>query len=520
MALGEDPEGRMGLGATLPWLSDIHGAIAHLEQAYAAFRHRPDPLLAAVCATRIAFHQIAHLSNAAAASGWLARATGLVEDHGLDPLRGELLLVKGLLTENPTDGERWAREALEMGRRSGDHDLELCGLSQLGAVLVAQGRSTEGIALLDEAMAGCLGGEPGNLETVVFACCQTMVALARCADFERAMQWVRAAERFVERYGAPFFHAECRAVYARVLFGTGDWSRADIAAREAIELARGTVPAFEARALATLAELWLAKGRIEEAERLFAGREASPEAVPALARIHLSRGEPAVAAAIIRRRLNVIGEGQLESSWLLELMGEAEITQGEDAIALERGRTLVKLGGSLACEIIAARGHRLSGQALARTDVLAASRSLDEALACFVRLQMPYEAARTHLLLAQALCETQPEMATRDGRAALDAFESLGATADADAAASLLRRMGVKGPRVGPKRLGKLTRREREVLALLGEGLSNPDIGKRLFVSRKTVEHHVASILSKLELTSRAQAAAEAVRLGEKPARE
>jgi DNA-binding NarL/FixJ family response regulator len=59
-----------------------------------------------------------------------------------------------------------------------------------------------------------------------------------------------------------------------------------------------------------------------------------------------------------------------------------------------------------------------------------------------------------------------------------------------------------------------LTTREVEVLALLGEGLRNSEIAAQLVVSRRTVDHHVSTILRKLDVRTRAQAGTEAVRLG------
>jgi DNA-binding NarL/FixJ family response regulator len=59
-----------------------------------------------------------------------------------------------------------------------------------------------------------------------------------------------------------------------------------------------------------------------------------------------------------------------------------------------------------------------------------------------------------------------------------------------------------------------VTARERDVLRLLAEGLTNREIGERLVVSEHTVHRHVTNILRKLELPSRAAAAAYAVRAG------
>jgi len=72
----------------------------------------------------------------------------------------------------------------------------------------------------------------------------------------------------------------------------------------------------------------------------------------------------------------------------------------------------------------------------------------------------------------------------------------------------------VSNPGAGDAGLDQLTAREREVLALLGRGLSNRDLAAALFVAEKTVKTHVSAILSKLHLTDRTQAALFAVRHG------
>src|SRR5439155_13736856 len=143
----------------------------------------------------------------------------------------------------------------------------------------------------------------------------------------------------------------------------------------------------------------------------------------------------------------------------------------------------------------------------AAEDPAAARGHLERSLGLFVRLRMPHAAARAHLAMAQAIAGTDRDTAVQEGRQALRTFEDLGATQDADRAAAFLRSLGVAG-RTGPKLLGELSKREVEVLRLLGEGLTNAEIAARLYISTKTVATHVGNVFAKLQLRNRAEAAA------------
>jgi len=159
-----------------------------------------------------------------------------------------------------------------------------------------------------------------------------------------------------------------------------------------------------------------------------------------------------------------------------------------------------------------AHGERLLGRALATGKVAMARQHLHVALREFVRLRMPFETARTRSLTAQALREFEPELAEAEARAALAVFENLGAREDAGATDSLLRQIHDIARMLPDETSGLsgLSRREVEVLRLVALGLSNQEVAERLTLSKHTVHRHVSSILAKLDLSSRAAAAAYA----------
>jgi DNA-binding CsgD family transcriptional regulator len=139
--------------------------------------------------------------------------------------------------------------------------------------------------------------------------------------------------------------------------------------------------------------------------------------------------------------------------------------------------------------------------------------------------QIGGEWARAAELWTEIGCPYEAALALADAdddatlRQALETLQSLDATPAAAIVARRLRERGAsglpRGPRAATRRNpANLTARELEVLELVAQGLRNADIADRLFLSAKTVDHHVSAILRKLGVHTRGEAGAEAVRLG------
>jgi ATP/maltotriose-dependent transcriptional regulator MalT len=505
----ETAEAFEGLSDALFWLDEVGPSLDHRMRAYALYREGGDLCRSARAALWLAMGYISALGNVAAANGWLQRAERLLDEAGPCSERGWFEQLRGKMSPDASATARHARQAVEIARQHGDADLEVWALSEEGRALVSLGQVEEGMAMLDEAVAAATAGEARSLFVVGNTCCNMLSACDRAADFERAVQWCRVVDEFTRRYHClPIFHY-CRVVHGGVLIATGRWEEAEKELKGALQAVERIYPSEKVHSLSRLALLCVRRGRLEEAGQLLAGVETQGVAAEASASLHLARGQAVLAGALLERRLEVLGDG-LPAAPLLRLLVDARLGLGD----LEAAR-----GAATRLSGIAERSRRPPIQALAllasaRVELAcggAAHALLERACTLFEESGMPFEAAVTRLEWARALVGSDREIAAEDARLAFSAFERLGARPHADQAAALLRELGVGSP-PGPHVSGELTRREREVLGLLSHGLSNLEIGGRLFISPKTVEHHVGRILSKLGLRSRAEAVAWALR--------
>ena len=501
-----------GLAQDLYRQVDYPASMEAHERAYRAY-HQEGNLLGAARAARTLAWMHGNLSGDwAVANGWLGRARSLLEEADPDSAEhGWVQAMAAVAEPDPARREACFRAAAEVGRRCGDVDLWTDATGWIGLTLVLAGRETEGMAFLDEALAGVCAGESSDIYVTEGVFCGMFLACELAHDVARAEQWLRAADELVRRRGLVAIGGFCRAHYGGILTEAGRWREAEEELAEAARIFERSYVDMRARVLVRIADLRVRQGRLEEAALLLEGLDQHPDAVRPLAALRLARGEYALARDGLERVLADPDLAWTASVPLLALLVEVHLGRGNVEAAAEAADRL----RDVACAHPSLYPRACAALAWGRVCVASgtgdARACLHEALTLFSRAQMPAELARARLELARAVAAERPEVAVSEAKAALETFERLEAARDADAAAALLRSLG--GPaRTGPKGREGLTKRESEVLELLGHGLSNPEIGDRLFISAKTVEHHVGRILAKLALRNRAEAAAFAAR--------
>ena len=507
-----------GLGRALWWLQDTEGAIAHVERAYAAHREAGDARRAAADALWLAREFVAAYGNDAVGSGWIARAEGLLREAGDVPEQGWLDLSRAERSGDPEEMRRHAEAALDVARRLREADLEAAALVRIGYAEVATGSVETGTGKVDEALAAATGGEVRSLETIGDVICVGIAACELAADWRRIEQWGQAVEGWITSHDHVAVLGFCYACCAEMFIASGEWEMADGMLAEGLKAMQ--VANLRARCVhpaSKLAELRVNQGRLGEAEQLLEGFEELPESTHALASLYLAKGETAMAAAVLHRRLNAIGGANVLAAPFLSLLVEVQLAQGDVAGAEATAARLSGVAEGSSLPRLEALAVLARGRVAAASADPGAAAILGSAISSFAAQNLPLDAARARFELARALESSQPDVALGEARTALAEFERLGAPRQADAAAAFLREHGVAG-RTGPKGIGELSRREREVLALIGEGLTNAEIATRLFISTKTAGNHVSNILSKLNLRSRTEAAAHALRhLGADP---
>jgi len=509
-------------GEVLEDLGKAHYLLLELDEtiecwhgAYAEYRRAGLGGGAVRVARKVASLHGTYRGDWAVASGWIGRAKDLLSGVDADAEHGWVALTTGMFEPDRSRKHEALEQALAVAAAIGDAELRCAAQAYYGASLVHAGRVEEGMMRLDESLAAAIGGEIDDQVVIEEIFCQLFAACERAHDLTRADQWLRAGEQLAAQRCLPNVTAYCRTHYGGLMTAAGRWPEAEEALTEGVRLWALGKRTLRSGALARLAELRVRQGRFAEAEQLLAGLALTDECARPLAALRLAEGRITEAEETLERCLDGMTVGA-DSIPLLSLLVDAQLAGGNADGAQQ---TVDRMGRVPEDELgpYARASISLAAGRVALATGADARPMLRAALDGFTRAQCPWETACCRIELAIASAEERREVAVAEARAAYDAFERLQAARHVDAAAALLRSLGVKVASATADG-GPLTRRERDVLDLLGEGLSNPEIAGRLYISRKTVEHHVGNILAKLGLRSRAEAAAYSART--KPAAE
>ncbi|MGZ5338766.1 MAG: LuxR C-terminal-related transcriptional regulator [Thermoleophilaceae bacterium] len=502
-----------GLGWAGWWLADEELTFRARQSAFRAYRDAGDPASAARVAAWIAADFREFRGEEAVGQGWLERARRLLANVPEGADHGWLAVIECDFALNvdgdPERAVTLASYAAELGRGLGVPDLEALGLALEGSALVLRGQVDEGMRRLDEASAIAAGEDLHLPVTPAWAFCCLIFACDGVGDFPRAAQWCDIMRRFSERWGGRQIMGVCRSAYGRVLATRGDWTAAEGELTAAVEDLQAARPGMASAGLVRLGELRARQGRSDEARALF--EQAGAAGLVGLGELALDDGDAAGAVDAAERVLRQLHETDvLDRLPPLELLVRARADLDELEAARTAFAELTECCATVGTPYVLARSRLVAGElAVAGGHHDEARRAFEDAVDSFTAGSAPYDAAVSRLALAGALVALgRDERAASEVLAARETFERLGAARD------LLRAEGAPRRAVMPEALGELTSRELEVLRLVAQGLSDPEIAERLVVSPHTVHRHVANVRSKLRLPSRAAAVAYASRAG------
>jgi DNA-binding CsgD family transcriptional regulator len=335
--------------------------------------------------------------------------------------------------------------------------------------------------------------------------------------FDLAARFSSAAAPGLRAQGRLGLLPRALAVQAWSQARLGDLAAAVPAAAEAARLAQETGQPFMAGlATAVLAEVAALRGDHKQAKALADEAERAGLAAgarPVLATVQLTRGLMALgegrfedAFADLRRLLD---PGDPAYQLALRAYCVAELT--EAAVRAGQADEMRAILGEL--ELLGASTSSPAlhiGLRYARA-VLAPGEAAEELFAAALRADLtgwPAERGRVHLAFGEWLRRQRRVVESRAHlRTARETFDALGLAAWADRARRELRSAGESSPNRGPDAREKLTPHELSIAQFAAEGLTNREIGQRLYLSHRTVGTHLHRIFPKLGVSSRADLA-------------